>query len=187
MLAEASHGNLQHFLDAQNDAIHFSLRVKWFRQAIESIAYTHSRGVVLGDLRPDNFLVHATGSTSLDLWLSDFGGSTCEELDLNGGGLPGAGFADPSAPRAATTATNIFSLGSVLYTILKGHWPHLDPGGSFNSTEEMDEYKTRVGRLFEQGMFPDVKGLFGGEIILGCWTKRFSRLSEILEMAPSEW
>lgn len=50
LLAEASHGNLQQYIDKSN-----------------------------------RFLVHATSTASLDIWLCDFGGSTCEDLGLDRG------------------------------------------------------------------------------------------------------
>ena len=73
------------------------------------------------------------------------------------------------------------------YTILKGRWPHRGPGGRFNSMDEMKRYETHVDGLFKQGIFPDVEGLFGGEIILGCWPKKYSNMNGILQdVAPSE-
>jgi hypothetical protein len=118
----------------------------------------------------------------LDLWLCDFGGSVCEELDLDGGCLPDAGFFDPNSAWASTPATDNFSLGSVLYTILKGHWPYRDPGGLFDSMEEMEQYERHVDGLFKQGIFPDSKDLFGGEIIRGCWTKKYLNMDDILHI-----
>jgi serine/threonine protein kinase len=96
LLAEASHGSLQAYMDEKNNLISTTLRKKWCRQATESVAYLHDTGAIHSDLRPDNFLVHATSSTSLDLWFCDFGGSTCEELHLDGGHLPDDPFFDPT-------------------------------------------------------------------------------------------
>lgn len=72
LLSKASHGNLQHYLEA-NHNISLFIRQKWCRQAAEAIAYIHSQGVIHSDLLPDNYLVHATTPTSLNLWLYDFG------------------------------------------------------------------------------------------------------------------
>lgn len=53
--------------------------------------------------------------------------------------------------------------------------------------EEMERYETHVDGLFKQGVFPDIQGLFGGEIILGCWTKKYSNVDNILkDVALSE-
>ncbi|KAI0810001.1 kinase-like domain-containing protein [Xylaria sp. FL0064] len=167
LLAEASHGSLQRYLEENHDTIPTPVRRKWCRQVVESIAYIHGRGVIHSDLRPDNFLVHATTPKSLDLWLCDFGGSTCEKLGLDGKHLPDPGFFDPNSEWVSTPATDIFSVGSILYTILTGHWPYRAPG-PFKTMEEMESYDQQVEDLFRQGIFPDVEELLEGKIILGC-------------------
>lgn len=179
LLAEASHGGLQQYLDGHNASR--QLRHIWFRQATESIDYIHSRGVVHSDLRPDNFLVHETSPGTLSLLLCDFGGSICTELDLDGEGLPDPGFSEPDVWDTPTTVTDLFSLGSVLYTIITGHWPHRTPGGLFRSREEMDEYEAHVSDLFRKHEFPKVDDLFGGDIMARCWTKKYTTATEALQ------
>ncbi|KAF2181231.1 kinase-like protein, partial [Zopfia rhizophila CBS 207.26] len=144
-----------------------NVTLRWCRQVVESISYIHHHGVIHSDLRPENFLVHATTPTSLDLWLCDFGGSTCEKLGVDGKQLPDPSFFDPNAEWVSTTATDIFSVGSVLYSIISGHWPHRDPG-PFKSAEDYRSYDGRVEEHFRNREYPDVDGLFGGTIILGC-------------------
>lgn len=180
LFAEASHGSLQKFLYEHAGEITPTLRQKWFVQAIESIVFIHSKGVMHSDLRPDNFLVDCTLSQSLDLRLCDFGGSTCEDLQLSGGTLPDSGFHNPNDAWEPTYAADIFSLGSVLYTIMTGHWPFRSTTGQWTSTEEMMEYNAKVDRCFADGIFPEVEGLFGGEIIRGCWTNKFSDAAEVM-------
>ncbi|KAK9444204.1 Protein kinase-like domain protein [Metarhizium brunneum] len=180
LLVEASHGNLQCYLHEHNASIPFCLRQKWFIQAVESIAFIHSRGVIHSDLRPENFLVHGTAPISFDLWLCDFGGSTCEELALSAKKLPDSGFFNPKLPWEPTFAVDIFSLGSVLYAIVKGYWPFRTGTGPFTSIEEMEEYEASVDACFASGKFPSVEGLFGGDIILGCWDGTFSKASETM-------
>lgn len=180
LLAEASHGNLQCYLHEHDSSITLRLRRKWFTQAVESIAFLHSRGVVHSDLRPENFLVHGTAPISLDLWLCDFGGSTCEELALSAEKLPDSGFFNPKLPWQPTCTVDIFSLGSVLYTIVTGHWPFRASTRPFASMEEMEEYEASVDANFADGKFPNVAGLLGGDIILSCWDGTFSMASEIV-------
>lgn len=153
-----------------------------FRQATEAIAYIHRRDVIHSDLRPDNFLVHTTNSMDFDLMLCDFGGSSCEEIGIQGENLPDDGFFNPNSGWTTTAATDIFSLGSVLYTIVSGHWPYREPPcGFFTSREQVEEYGFRVNGFFREGIFPDTERLYGGDIILGCWTGRYSGANDSLQ------
>ena len=124
MLHEASHENLQVYLDSNIATIEDSLRWRWSLQAIEAVAYIHSKGVIHSDLRPENLLVHATTDQSLDLWLCDFGGARCDYLGSNESHIPDDPFFDPRLPWESTAAVDIFSLESIIYTIMTGHWPY---------------------------------------------------------------
>ena len=185
ILAEASHGNLQAYIDEENASMDIPLRKKWCRQAAESIAFLHENGVIHSDLRPDNFLVHATTTSSLDLWVCDFGGSTCEELDLDGGHLPDDPFFDPTQACVSTPATDIFSLGSIFYTILTGHWPYKPPG-PFETAKDKYDYQRKVNTLFSQGKFPDTTRLMGGKVIMGCWTRGYRTVEDVLRSLKVE-
>jgi serine/threonine protein kinase len=142
--------------------------------------------VIHSDLRPENFLVHATTPTSLDLLLCDFGGSTCLKLGLDGGHLPDYGFLDPNAGFESTEQTDIFSLASVFYTILTGHWPYRGLGGRFRNSEEMIHYEQLVTGLFGQRKFPEVDGLFGGAIITKCWLNEYTTAEEVVKALKLE-
>lgn len=135
-------------------------------------------------MRPDNFLVHGSWPEGLDLLLCDFGGARCEAADILGSQIPDAGFFNPkedwtSDSWTTTEATDIFALGSVLYTIITGHWPFRAGGGLFDSGEEHDQYEAHVEGLFTQGIFPDTHDLIGGEIIHGCWSGGYSTVEDI--------
>lgn len=162
-----------------------STRRKWCRQVVQSISYIHSLGIIHSDLRPENFLVHATTPESLDLWLCDFGGSYCERLGLDGGHLPDSGFMDPNAPSISEISTDIFSVGSILFTIVTGHWPHSQPG-KLETLEEITKYHDYVDGLFKQRQFPDLQEVSGGKFILGCWTYMYTTADEILKDLDSE-
>ncbi len=158
LLAEANHGSLQAYVHSDNAAMDACLRWKLSLQAAEAVAYLHEQGVIHSDLRPENYLVHATvdpcvdPSPSLDLWLCDFGGSKCEGLGLNGGHLPDDPFFDPRMPWEATPATDIFSLGSIFYTILTGNWPYRE-GPPPVTVKDKNTYETLVNELFTAGKF----------------------------------
>jgi serine/threonine protein kinase len=191
MLTEAKYGNLQAYIDSNNAAIDDSLRRKWVVQAVEAIVYLHGRGVIHSDLRPENYLVHATDGPpvghppSLDLWLCDFGGSRCDELGSNVNHLPDEPFFDPQMPWTSTPATDIFSLGSIFYTILTGYWPYRE-GPPPLTMEEKNAYETKVNEFFKAGVFPDVSHLSGGKVIKECWQHQHKTAENVLEAIKSE-
>jgi len=151
--------------------------MKWRTQAAEATRYTHQKGVIHSDLRPENYLLHTDANGTLNLQLSDFGGSTCGDID--GRHLPDSGFFDPRKSWTSTEATDIFSLGSVFYTIMTGHWPYKSPG-PFISVEEKWRYDERVDDLFSQGIFPTVEDLAGRASIQGCWDGHYAEAETIV-------
>jgi serine/threonine protein kinase len=174
LLIETSHGNLQNYIDQNNDSICPSTRKKWCRQVTEGLQYVHSKDVIHSDLRPENCLLHKP-HLSLDILLCDFGGSTCRALGVDGRGLPDPPFWD--LVWESTTGTDIFSLGSIFYTIVTGHWPYK----SDNLPEEDKwQYEGRVIAMLEQGMYPQVEGISGGTIMMGCWQKLYSTAEDVL-------
>ena len=119
LFSEASHGNLQNYIDQDNDSISLPMRKRWCVQATKGIRYLHSSGVIHSDLRPENCHVHKS-MKSVDILLCDFGGSTCRDLSLDGKGLPDPPFWDmvceSTTGTDTLTGTDIFSLGSTFYT-----------------------------------------------------------------------
>ncbi|KAL9101971.1 MAG: hypothetical protein Q9163_002829 [Psora crenata] len=188
LLAEASHGNLQEYIDGNNASMDDRLRWKWCLQATEGVVYAHQKGIIHSDLRPENYLVHDTRpanlETSLDLWLCDFGGSMCTELGLDGGHLPDDPFFDPRAPWVSTPATDIFSLGSIFYTILTGFWPYRSTPPPI--TEEKLTYMEEVNKLFAESKFPNVSKLAGGNVIMGCWENQYETAEDVLRAIQAE-
>jgi serine/threonine protein kinase len=174
LFREASDGNLQAYIDQHSTTgtINLSLRLKWCCQAAEAIQYIHKKGVIHSDLRPENFLLHSDSESKskLDLLLCDFGGST--NGDIDGGHLPDSGFFNPSKPWVSTKDVDIFSLGSIFYTIMTGHWPYKSPG-PFNSMAEKLEYGELVDAHFASQNYPPVGDILGGAVIQGCWTERY--------------
>lgn len=185
LLVEASHGNLQTYIDSHSAAMDDSLRWKWSVQAVEAVAYVHRKGVIHSDLRPENFLVHGTNELSLDLWLCDFGGARCDELGSDFYHLPDDAFFDPRMPWESTLATDIFSLGSIIYNLLTGHWPYRN-GLPPETLEDKNAYETLVNQMFTEGKFPDVSMLRGGKVIKGCWDYQYKSAEELLSAVKLE-
>ncbi len=107
-------------------------RVQLFRQACSAVQYAHEHLVVHRDLKPGNMLVSADGT----LKLLDFGIARLtddSEAPLTEAGVAPmtAAYASPEqrAGRPITTATDIWSLGVVLYELLTGTRPDMGLSG----------------------------------------------------------
>ncbi|RSL60326.1 hypothetical protein CEP54_006827 [Fusarium duplospermum] len=180
LLAEASHGNLQAYLDS-HPSTGLGQRLTWCLQVAEAIDYIHSRGVVHSDLRPANILVHETRPGARDLQLCDFGGSVCQELGLDGFSLPDGPFYSPVFENESSTLLDIFGMGSILYTILTGRWPYKTTPGRFTKVDDRLDWEERiVYPNFKAEKFPDVEQLPGGNVILRCWMRQFATAREAL-------
>ena len=106
-------------------------RLRLFVQVCEAVAYAHRHLVVHRDLKPSNILVTADGAPRLlDFGLAKLLGP---DTDVRGAGRTETAFrmltpdyASPEQVRGerVTTATDIYSLGVVLYELLTGQRPH---------------------------------------------------------------
>ena len=123
------------YCDAQD--LDVPSRLRLFRQVASAVRYAHQALVVHRDLKPGNILVTGDGTVKL----LDFGIAKVLDLDAgendsltaaDGGSPLTAAYASPEQVSAQpiTTATDVFSLGVVLYQLLAGRHPfnHDRPG-----------------------------------------------------------
>ena len=108
-----------------------------------AVHYAHQRGLLHRDLKPANILVAQDGEPLV----SDFGlarrmGDSAPGLTQTGAALGTPGYMAPEilthGSAAATTASDVFSLGALLYTLLSGR-PPFSTAGNFSAVREAVE------------------------------------------------
>lgn len=112
-------------------------RLRLFLPLCDAVDYAHRKLIVHRDLKPSNVLVTAAG----DAKLLDFG--VAKTLEAGGGQTQTMMFtpdyASPEQARGeeASTATDIYGLGGVLYYLLTGQTPHATEGLSATAIQRM--------------------------------------------------
>jgi serine/threonine protein kinase len=115
--------------------LNIEARVELFLGVLAAVAHAHSHLIVHRDIKPTNIFVTHNGSVKLldfgiAKLLDDATGATA--LTKSGGSALTPQFAAPEQllGKAVTTATDVYSLGLVLYVLLTGRHPIISEPGS---------------------------------------------------------
>jgi tetratricopeptide (TPR) repeat protein/predicted Ser/Thr protein kinase len=124
-------------IDVYAEGLNVREKLELVLQVADAVSYAHRNLVIHRDLKPSNILVEAGGRPKL----LDFGIARIvdEGADraLTRDRLLTPDYASPEQVRgcAQTTATDVYSLGAVLYRLLTGQSPHQPPDGRPESIE----------------------------------------------------
>jgi tetratricopeptide (TPR) repeat protein len=113
-------------IDVYAARIPFSDRLRLFLRVCDGVAYAHRRLIIHRDLKPSNILVDQTGQPKLlDFGIAKLIDDTADATQTVERLLT-PNYASPEQREGAaqTTATDIYSLGAVLYKLLTGCSPH---------------------------------------------------------------
>ena len=180
-----ANGDLSEF--CHRNEVSAELQSKWFKQIIEAVVVIHRYGVIHFDLALRQFFV----DDELNIRLGDFNSSQYPEH-------PALGYekATHCLPRdyeqPNTVLSDLFALGSTLFELVTGKVPYsgLYPVSPKEIAQSSDQIRERVQQRYAADIevekrftnleFPDVSHIFRGDIILGCWSGRFSSAEEVL-------
>ena len=92
-------------------------------QICSGLAAAHESGVVHRDLKPGNIMLCRTANEGLRVVIMDFGLAGAVALDSTEGGTPGYMAPELTKGEKASRASDMYSLGVILYEIVTGRFP----------------------------------------------------------------
>ncbi len=111
---------------ADKNDLNAEQRIILFRQVCDALSYAHSHGVIHRDIKPSNLMINEDKVVKL----LDFGIASTDEqqkLTMTGAVIGTPGYMSPEQAKGMTQLldrrTDIFSLGVLLYKLLKNEMP----------------------------------------------------------------
>jgi serine/threonine protein kinase len=119
----------RYFDQSQAFKLEFTLEdaVRMSCELLDAVAYAHRRGIIHRDIKPSNVML----TKELKVKLTDFGVAHMAGAASGDGGLAGSpSFMAPEqiAGQPASAASDIFTVGIILYQFLTGERPFRGPG-----------------------------------------------------------
>ena len=124
-------------------------RLELFQQVCSAVDYAHRNLVVHRDLKPGNIFVDSNGAVKL----LDFGTAKLlrdQDATVTRMGPVTPRYASPEQLRGelVTTASDVFSMGVVLYELLTGRWPFGDPKSTVDALDRVLRYRPATSPAF---------------------------------------
>ena len=119
-------------IDVYSRKLDLPAKLRLFLEVCDAVAYAHRNLIIHRDIKPSNILVDAAGQPKLlDFGIAKILDAATDQTRTQERLLT-PDYASPEQVRGAaqTTATDVYSLGAVLYDLLTGQSPHAFPSST---------------------------------------------------------
>lgn len=156
-MAYMKNGNLREYLARERP--NKKTQLSWLRDMAHTLAYIHTRCIIVADIRLENFLL----DENLSVKFADFGESSLMSLDWD--------MNEPDED-GESVSTDIGKFGAVMYEILTGQRCKFDIMQNWKKPGDPLTWPKRES-------LPSTDNLWLGQIIEACWTKSFTSAHEL--------